>query len=107
MVGTMGESVPFDETEAARKLGISKATLSRERLAGKIHPMRHGQRIIRYTDAILDEYRELCRNAPDKLETSGSRKGPAPVSGAERGTTHGLDKHDALRLAQTTFRKAS
>lgn len=98
---------PFDEAEAARRLGISKATLSRDRLAGKIHPMRHGQRIIRYTEAILDEYRALCRNAPDKSETIGSRKGQAPASGAEHGTTRGLDKRDALHLAQTIFRKAS
>lgn len=49
--------IPFTEAEAARKLGVSKATLTRERLAGRISPIRMGQRIIRYTDAILNEYR--------------------------------------------------
>lgn len=31
---------PFSEQEAANRLGFSKATLMRERIAGKIHPMR-------------------------------------------------------------------
>jgi hypothetical protein len=53
------------ETAAAQRLGVSKATLSRERLAGRIHPIRMGRRIIRYTDAILDEYRNRC---PDNLD---------------------------------------
>ena len=103
----VGESLPFDEAEAARRLGVSKATLSRERLAGKIHPMRHGQRVIRYNDAILDEYRESCRNAPAKLATTGLPNAPAPSSGAGRGTTPGLGRQDAHRLAQTIFSKAS
>jgi hypothetical protein len=102
----MGEA-SFNEAEAAKRLGISKATLSRERLARRIFPMRHGQRVIRYTETILDEYRQLCRNAPDKSETTGYPNGQAHASGAERGTTPRLDKHDALHLAQTTFRKAS
>lgn len=57
-------SEKFDEAEAARRLTISKATLSRERLAGRIHPIRIGPRVIRYTQEILDEYRRRC---PDKL----------------------------------------
>lgn len=103
----MSDSLPFDEAEAARRLGVSKATLARERLAGKVHPMRIGQRVIRYTDAILDEYREQCRNAPDKLETTGLPSDRGPASGAGRGMTPPPDKHDAHRLAQRIFRKAS
>lgn len=60
------EKIPFSEAEAAHRLGISKPTLARLRLAGQIHPMRIGPRIIRYTDEILDEYRQQCRNAPAK-----------------------------------------
>lgn len=98
---------PFDETEAARRLGVSKATLMRERAAGKIHPMRIGQRVIRYTETILNEYREACRNAPAKLATTGSASAEAPNNGAERGSTPNLDKRDAHRLAQTIFKRRS
>ena len=97
----------FGEAEAARRLGISKATLARARLAGHIHPMRFGPRTIRYTQQILDEYEQRCRNAPAKSETTGSARGAAPSSGAEPGTTPPLDRHAASLLAQQTFRKAS
>jgi hypothetical protein len=97
--------IPFDEAEAARRLGMSKATLTRERLAGKIHPMRHGVRIIRYTDAILAEYQDKCRNAPDKSETTGSRSAQARPNGSERGTTPAADRHGAHHLAQTIFKR--
>ncbi len=60
------------ETVAAQRLGVSKATLSRERLAGKIHPIRMGQRIIRYTDAILTEYRNRCPDNLDELLATAS-----------------------------------
>jgi hypothetical protein len=95
----------FGEAEAARKLTISKALLARERLAGRIHPMRMGQRVIRYTDEILDEYRRLCRNAPDKSATTGSASGRDRSNGAEPGTTPPLDRQSAHRLAQQTFRR--
>ena len=95
----------FTEAEAAGKLGISKSTLIRERLAGKIHPIRMGARIIRYTDSILAEYQIQCRNAPDKSATSGSASGPDRRNGAERGTTPALDKQSAHLLAQTIFRR--
>lgn len=98
---------PFNEAEAAGKLEISKSTLIRERLAGKIHPMRHGKRIIYYTDAILDEYRESCRNVSAKSETSGSASGQDRNSGAERGSTKQPDKQSAYLLAQQTFKRAS
>lgn len=58
---------PFTEAEAALKLGISKTSLVRERLAGKVKPIRIGQRIIRYTDEILEEYLRQCRNGSDNL----------------------------------------
>lgn len=97
----------FNEAEAARRLKISKASLSRERLRGNIHPIRIGPRLIRYTQAILDEYEQRCRNVPDKSENTGSVSAPAPSSGVGRGTTPSLDKHDAHRLAQTIFKRAS
>jgi|GEM_PF-7060508 len=98
---------PFDEAEAARRLGVSKATLMRERVAGKIHPMRIGQRVIRYTETILDEYRQQCRNAPAKSATTGSASAGDRTSGAARGSTPTLDKRDAHRLAQTIFKRRS
>ena len=98
---------PITEAEAATRLGISKATLARERLAGNIHPVRIGQRIIRYTETILDEYVTQCRSTPDKSENSGSRSERARTTGAEPGSTPAHDRHDALLLAQQTFRKAS
>ena len=97
----------FDEAEAARRLTISKAALQRERIRGNIHPIRIGPRIIRYTQAILDEYEQRCRNVPAKLESSGLPADPAPSSGAGPGTTPPLDRHDAHRLAQTIFKRAS
>ena len=99
--------IPFSEAEAARRLGISKATLMRARAASLIHPMRHGPRTIRYTQSILDEYQEQCRNAPAKSENTGSASARGRTSGAERGSTPPPDKHDALHLAQQIFKKAS
>jgi hypothetical protein len=96
---------PFTEAEAADRLGISKASLMRERIAGRIHPYRIGQRIIRYTDAILSEYLESCRNVPEKSATTGSPNGQAPRNGAARGTTPTLGRHDAHHLAQTIFKR--
>jgi hypothetical protein len=97
----------YTEAQAAAELGVSKSTLIRERLAGRIFPMRMGQRIIRYNDAILEEYRELCRNAPDKSVTSGLASGQGRSSGAEHGSTPALDKQSAHRLAQTIFKRRS
>lgn len=99
--------VPYDEAEAARRLGMSKASLIRERLAGHITPFRFGERIIRYTDDILEEYKQRCRNASAKSETTGSANGPGPSSGAGRGTTQLLDRQDAHRLLQRMLKKAS
>lgn len=98
---------PFDEAEAARRLGVSKATLMRERVAGKVHPMRMGQRIIRYTESILDEYRQQCRNAPAKSATTGSASAADRRSGIEHGSMQMLDKRDAHHLAQTIFKRRS
>ena len=97
----------FSEAEAARRLTISKSTLVRERLAGKIHPIRMGSRIIRYTEAILEEYRCRCRNTPDRLATTGSASGPDRRNGAELGTTQPHDRQSAHRLAQTIFKRRS
>jgi excisionase family DNA binding protein len=97
----------FTEAEAAKKLGISKTTLVRERMAGRIRAIRMGQRIIRYTEEILDEYLRQCANDPDKSATTGSASGQARTRGAERGSTPQLDKHAAHLLALRTFKKAS
>jgi hypothetical protein len=94
----------FTEDEAARRLGVSKASLTRERLAGKIAAIRMGRRIIRYTDSILAEYQNKCRTAPGNLETTGSVSARAPTPGAERGTTPALDRQSAHRLALATFK---
>ena len=98
---------PITEAEAAERLGISKATLARERLAGHVHPIRIGQRIIRYTDSILDEYLRQCRNTPAKAATSGYPSDRGRTTGAAPGTTPTPDRRDAHLLAQQTFRKAS
>jgi len=97
--------IPFDEAEAARRLGMSKATLMRERVAGRINPMRFGQRLIRYTEEILEEYRQLCRSGLDKSVTSGSAKGKALMPGAGHGSMPTLGKQDAHHLAQSIFKK--
>lgn len=97
--------IPFDEAEAARRLGMSKATLMRERVAGRVTPMRFGQRVIRYTESILEEYRQLCRSGLDKSATSGSAREKAPTPGAGHGSTPALGKHDAHHLAQAIFKK--
>lgn len=95
----------FTETEAARKLGIGRSLLMRERAAGKIRPIRYGVKKIRYTIAILEEYQQLCRSGLDKLGNSGSANDPAPITGAEHGSTPALDRHDAHRLAQAMFKR--
>jgi hypothetical protein len=51
---------PLTESEAAAALKISLASLQRARRRGEIHPLRYGRRLIRYTDAILSEYRMRC-----------------------------------------------
>lgn len=100
-------SEKFDEAEAARRLDISKSTLTRARLRGEIFPIRIGPRVIHYTQAILDEYEQQCRNVSEKSETTGSASGPARTSGAGRGTTPQLDRQSAHLLAQRIFKKAS
>lgn len=99
--------IPFDEAEAARRLGISKASLSRARIAGQVHPLRIGPRLIRYTDDILEEFKQQCRNAPAKSETTGSANAQARSSGVAPGTKQTIDRRSAHHLAQTIFKKAS
>lgn len=54
----MSAAEKLTEEQAARHLGISKASLTRARYRGEIYPIRMGQKIIRYTHEILDEYRQ-------------------------------------------------
>lgn len=103
----MSAAEKFDEAEAAKRLGVSKSTLTRERMRGAILPIRIGPRVIQYTQAILDEYEQQCRNVSAKSETSGSASGQDRSSGAERGSTAQPDKQSAHLLAQRIFKKAS
>lgn len=104
---TAAEKLPdlFTEAEAAKRMGISKATLTRERMANRIGAIRIGQRVIRYTDEILREYLRQCESG--KSATTGYRKGRDQDSGAEPGSTPLLDRPSAHRLAQATFGKRS
>lgn len=96
----------FSETEAAERLGISKATLARERIAGHVCPIRIGTRIIRYTDEIIGEYLQQCRTPA----TSGDGKAspaarPATNSRSAASIKQTLSRSDAHQLALRTFRK--
>lgn len=93
------------EAQAAADLGISKATLARDRAAGKVAPIIHGKRTIRYTESILREYQQQCRTVSDKSETTGLASAPVRNFGNERGSTSALDRRDAHRLALVTFRR--
>jgi hypothetical protein len=95
----------FTEAQAAKKLGISMSLLRRERARGRVHPIRYGERVIRYTDEILIEYQQLCRNGLDKLASTGSANDPAPTGGVERGLTPALGRQDAHHLAQAIFKR--
>lgn len=95
---------PLTEQQAADRLGFSKATLTRERLAGKIHYMRQGARIIRYKQEFLDEYELKCTNGLDKSVNTGSVKGVAVSNGVGLGSIQKLDKQDVHHLAQSIFK---
>ncbi|MRT44675.1 DNA-binding protein, partial [Xylella fastidiosa subsp. multiplex] len=58
--------VLYGEGEATRRLCISKTTLTRERIAGRIHPIGISTRIYRYSNQILEEYIQQCRNVVEK-----------------------------------------
>ncbi|WP_370287795.1 helix-turn-helix domain-containing protein [Siccirubricoccus soli] len=101
---------PFTEAEGARRLGVSKATLQRERKRGRIRFMMIGGRP-RYTLAFLAEYmasREVApcaeadRSASGKSPATGSASGRAAPCGAGPGSTQLPAKlaehHSALQI---------
>jgi Helix-turn-helix domain len=94
----------FNEAEAARRLGVSKATLTRERAAGRIHPYCIGQRVIRYTDEILGEYLETCRVAPRVPAVRALTKRLDTNVGRRRSETPMLSREDGHLLARATFK---
>lgn len=100
-----GLPTQFNEAQAAKKLGISKSLLMRERARGRVHPIRYGQRVIRYTDEILIEYQQLCRSGLDKLANTGSANDQALSNGVEHGSTPALGRQDAHHLAQAMFKR--
>lgn len=95
----------YGEGEAARRLLVSKATLTRERMAGRIHPIRISARIYRYSNQIIEEYIQQCRNAQGKLGTTGSASAQVPKIGAALGLTPLPDRQTAHLLAQRIFKK--
>ncbi|WP_101927036.1 MULTISPECIES: helix-turn-helix transcriptional regulator [Luteimonas] len=95
----------FSETEAAERLNISKATLARERIAGRIRPIRIGTRIIRYTDEIIEEYLQQCRAPAHTDGNADSSARSAQKSRGAPGLTQTVSRSDAHLLALRTFRK--
>ena len=100
------------EAEAAEYLGISLATLRRERDRNNISYRKIGNRI-KYTVPDLEEYIEKRRvsckinSTLDKSENTGSPSGKDRTPGAEPGSITVHDKHAAHHLAQLTFKKPS
>ncbi|KAJ4853174.1 helix-turn-helix transcriptional regulator [Xylella fastidiosa] len=95
----------YTEEEAARRLLVSKATLTRERMAGRIHPIRISTRIYRYSNQIIEEYIQQCRNVQDKSGNTGSVGVPTLKTGIEHGASLLLDGQSAHLLAQRIFKK--
>ncbi|ALR03075.1 hypothetical protein OY18_06650 [Xylella fastidiosa] len=95
----------YGEGEATRRLCISKTTLTRERIAGWIHPIRISTRIYRYSNQIIEEYIQQCRNVQDKLGNTGSASAQVPKIGAALGLTPLPDRQTAHLLAQRIFKK--
>lgn len=106
-------SIPkkFTAEQAAELLGISVATLHRERTAGRIRAYRPGNRRIYYLENELAAYVERATDGwdaesstPDRLETIGSPSGQARRSGTGRGSTAIEGKHDAKASALRALR---
>ena len=101
----------YTEAEAAEELGVSVATLRRERKRRRIGFKRIGQRKVKYTDAHLAEYLERQDVEPCPDETSGSGKSadtgsparPSPPTGKSPGSTPTPDSGEAAALARQIF----
>ncbi len=95
----------YGEGEATRRLYISKTTLTRERIAGRIHPIRISTRIYRYSNQILEEYIQQCRNVLEKSGIIGSASALVPKIGAALSLMLLPDKQTAHLFAQRIFKK--
>jgi len=92
--------------EAAEIIGISVATLARERAKGRISAYTPGDRRIYYFDHEIAAYMKrrtkpcLEKNSsPEGLATTGSRDNEDHHSGIAHGLIEGLDKRDAKASA--------
>lgn len=88
----------YTEKEIADHVGVSEATMARERRAGKIGSTRVRGRV-RYTAAHLAAYLE-------KNERCGTTSNPAPASGTSAGPAP-MDPQAAHQLAREIARKPS
>jgi predicted DNA-binding transcriptional regulator AlpA len=116
---TEPEGVPrlYTERELAELLGLSRWTLRRERLAGRIDFVRLGDRSIAYLAEHGRAWIQNRTNKPcdtrkagaDDGETapSGSTGGRTPHTGRSAGTTAARGRFDVVRLARKTVRKRS
>lgn len=103
----------LSEDQVAELLDVSVDTVRRERKRGNLGFTRIGGRI-RYTDdqvaaylrrGRVDPCQETEKTDADRSENSGSHSGQTAQCGAEPGSTPAVDRRDAHRLAQRTFKK--
>lgn len=98
---------PITEREAADWLRVSIDTLRRIRTRREIGFIKIGGRF-RYTQNHLADYLESRSVMPcqeSKSQDTGSPSGHVRACGTPPGSTSGLDKQSATRLASMTFGK--
>jgi excisionase family DNA binding protein len=98
--------IKYTQQEAAEFLGISVATLGRERQAGRIAAYAPGRRRVYYLHHDLVAYMERCtkpwegrNSSPAASEITGYPDSAARHSGIELGSIAELDKRDAKASA--------
>ena len=100
----------YNESDAAKAIGIHPVTLKRIRLAGGIAHIRLGPRAIRYFGfQIADHLIEaitctLEKTPPTASEITSSPSAPAARPGIAAGTTQKPDAHTALHLARQALK---
>ncbi|MBJ7535439.1 helix-turn-helix domain-containing protein [Rhodomicrobium vannielii ATCC 17100] len=102
----------YSTKEAATILGVSPATLNRERRLGCIRFYRPGGRRIYYLEDHLSEYIERCsESCIQEMTTSrgasgsiGFRNDQGHPTGTRRGLTREADKRDARASALRILR---
>jgi hypothetical protein len=93
------------QEEAAKIIGISVATLARERAKGRITAYTPGERKVYYLDGDIAAYierRTKClekSSSPEESETTGSHDNEVLHSCIEHGSIEALDKRDAKASA--------